>query len=242
MGTFVVVKRINFLSGGISHAAFGGLGVSFYFGFPPFYGAMIAGLIASSLITVVNQKFKEREDALIGAIWALGMAIGIFFVFLSNRYAGDLFSFLFGDILLTSQTDLILLALITAVVCILAMLFFRPLQAITFDEEYAKLLNLPVRWLYWLLFTLVAISVVALIKVVGAILVVALLAIPAASANIITKSLRGMMVVATVFSLIATLSGTVTSFIWNLPPTPMIVFFAIGLYAITIGVSRIIKR
>lgn len=126
VGTLVVVKRINFLSGGISHAAFGGLGVSFYLGFPPFYGAMIAGLISASLITVVNQKFKEREDALIGAVWALGMSIGIFFVFLSNRYAGDLFSFLFGDILLTTKSDLILLGIITLLVSILSTIFFSP--------------------------------------------------------------------------------------------------------------------
>lgn len=242
VGTYVVVKRISFISGSIAHTAFGGVGISYYLGLNPIFGAIVFGIAASTLIGTIHMKFKQREDTLIGAIWAVGMAIGILFIHLTPGYAVDLFSYLFGNILLTTRFDLAMVAGIDLILIGLTWTFFRAFQAITFDEEYAKVLNVPVFFLYLLLLGLVSATIVILIRVVGIILVVSLLTLPAATAEFFVKDLRKMMVLASILGGIATTSGIGLSYIWNLPSGPVIIFGSFLLYLFGFGYRQIVKK
>ena len=230
----MVIKRISFISGSIAHSSFGGIGVSYYLGANPLGGAVAFGLLTGLIIGVIRKKFKQQEDTLIGALWALGMAIGIIFVQLTPGYASDLFSYLFGNILLTTRSDIFLLFALNGVILLTVILLFRSLQAITFDEEYATILNLPVFPLYLILLGLVALTTVILIKVVGVILVIALLTLPAAAAKNISNDLAPLMAWATVFGVVSTITGIFLSYFLNLPSGPLIIFAITAIYGVTL--------
>ena len=160
VGTYVVVKRIVFIAGGISHAAFGGIGLGYWLGVNPLWAVTPFSLAAALLIGVISQKSKAAEDTTIGVFWSLGMALGIIFIGLTPGYAPDLFSYLFGNILTVSTTDIYILLLLDAVILGVVLLLHREFQAIAFDEEYALASGLPVFWLYLVLLALIALTVV----------------------------------------------------------------------------------
>ncbi|NCC27454.1 MAG: metal ABC transporter permease, partial [Gammaproteobacteria bacterium] len=197
IGTFVVVKRIAFMAGGIAHSVLGGMGAALYFGFDPLLGALAAAVLSALLIGLVRLAWNAQEDTLIGALWAIGMAIGILFIAKTPGYTTDLMSFLFGNILLVPRRELWFMAGLDLVLLLTVMLFYRQLLAVTFDEEFARLRGVPVAFFYLLLLCLVAVTVVLLIQVVGLILVIALLTLPAAIAGHYVHSLGGMMLIAT---------------------------------------------
>ena len=187
VGSYVVVKRIVFISGSIAHSVLGGMGLFLWLKrsynidwLNPLQGALIAAIISAFLIGWIHLKYRQREDTVIAAIWSTGMAIGVIFVALTPGYNVELMNFLFGNILWTSTSDLILLACLAALIVICALLFHSKFQAVCFDENQAKLRGISVTKWYLFLLNLVAVSVVILIQVVGAILVIAMLAIPAA--------------------------------------------------------------
>ncbi len=175
VGSYVVVKRIGFMAGGISHAVLGGMGAALFFGFSPLGGALAAALLAAILIGWISLRWKEREDTLIGALWAVGMAIGIIFISKTPGYSVNLMSYLFGNILMVPQQDLWLMAVLDLLVLVIVWLFYRQFLAVSFDEEFARLRGVPVTGFYLLLLCMVAMTVVLLIQVVGLILVIALL-------------------------------------------------------------------
>jgi zinc transport system permease protein len=242
IGTFVVVKRIAFMAGGIAHSVLGGMGAALYFGFDPLLGALVAAVLSALLIGLVRLAWNAQEDTLIGALWAIGMAIGILFIAKTPGYGTDLMSFLFGNILLVPRREIWFMAGLDLVLVLTVMLFYRQLLAVTFDEEFARLRGVPVVFFYLLLLCLVAVTVVLLIQVVGLILVIALLTLPAAIAGHYVHSLGGMMLIATLLGGVFTSTGLALSFGPDLPAGPTMILLAGSVYVISALFSRLLAR
>ena len=225
-GVYVVVKRITFISGGIAHAVLGGIGIAYYLGQDPLLGAALTALFSAVLLGLINLTARQHEDTIIGALWAVGMAVGIIFMALTPGYSVDLMSFLFGNILMVTEPVLWALFLLDLVILLVVAVFYRQFLLVCYDEEYARLRGLPVKTLYILLLALIALTVVILIKVVGLIMVIALLTLPAAVAGLFTHKLPRMMAVATGLSFLFILSGLALSYQLNLPSGATIVIMA----------------
>lgn len=242
VGAFVVVKRITFLAGGIAHSVLGGMGAALYFGHDPLAGALVAAVLSALIIGLVRLTWRAQEDTLIGALWAVGMAVGILFISKTPGYQTDLMSYLFGNILLVSNADLWLMVLLDALLLVVVWLFFPQLLAVSFDEEQALLRGVPVALFYLLLLVLVAVTVVLLIRVVGLILVIALLTLPAAIAGHYVHSLGRMMLVATLLGVAMTASGLALSYGPDLPVGPTIILLAGLMYLASALYSQARRR
>ena len=242
MGTYVVVKRIGFLAGGIAHTVLGGMGAAFYFGHDPMLGALLAAIASALVIGWITLRFREQEDTLISALWAVGMAVGVLFLARTPGYGVDLMSYLFGNILLVPQEDLWLMAALDAVLVGTVLALYRPLLAVAFDEEFARLRGLPVTFLYLLLLCLVALTVVLLIRVVGLILVIALLTLPAAIATQYAATLGRMMGLAVAIGAVFTTSGLALSYAPDLPAGPTIIVLAGAVYLVSTLVRHGLRR
>ncbi len=242
IGTYIIVKRISFISGSIAHSAFGGIGLGFYLGFNPLYGAIGFGIGASLLMSLIRRVFKQQEDTLIGTLWALGMALGIWFIHLSQGYATDLFGYLFGNILFTSTDDLLLILVLNIIIFVIVGLCYRSFQAITYDEDYAAMINLPVTFLYSLMLLLISITTVILIKVVGIILVIALLTMPAASALNLSYDLKIIKCLAILFGMIATTGGIMLSYYTDGPTSTFIILVCAAIYGLSLIYKAIAQR
>jgi zinc transport system permease protein len=242
IGTFVVVKRIAFMAGGIAHAVLGGMGAALYYGTDPLLGALAAALLTALIIGMIRLNWQAQEDTLIGALWAIGMAIGILFIAKTPGYASDLMSFLFGNILLVPRRELWFMAGLDGILLLIVAGFYRHFLIITFDEEFARLRGVPVTFFYLLLLCLIAITVVLLIQVVGLILVIALLTLPAAIAGHYVQSLAGMMVLATLLGGVFTTLGLGLSYAPDLPAGPTMILLAGGVYILSALVSQFITH
>jgi zinc transport system permease protein len=194
MGTLVVVNRIVLLSGGIAHAAYGGIGLAFFFGWPYLFGTIGFSLFAAMLMAAVSMKMKHRTDTIIGVIWALGMAFGIILIDLSPGYNVDLMSYLFGSILTVPASDLMIMLVVGVLITLLVAYYHKDLLALSYDEEFARIRGVPVKSLYFTLIGMLAVTIVLVIQVVGLILVIALLTIPPFIVEKYAKSLVHMMV------------------------------------------------
>jgi len=226
MGTYVVVKRIVFISGGISHTALGGMGIAYYYGYHPIHGAVVSALIAAVIIGLVSLRYHQYEDTIIGALWAIGMAVGIVFIYRTPGYSIDLMSYLFGNILMVKRESIYLLASLDALIIVLVFLFHKRFLAVCFDEEYTELQGISVVTIYLLLLCLIALTVVILIQVVGIILVIALLTLPAATARYYARSLVQMMILASLLGAVFTTSGLIVSYQPDLPAGATIILIA----------------
>jgi zinc transport system permease protein len=233
VGTYVVTRRITYIAGGIAHAVLGGMGVAFYLsvindwaGLHPLYGAVVAALAAAVTIGWVSLHAREREDTVIGAIWAIGMAVGIIFIAQTPGYNENLMSYLFGNILMVSAADLWLIAVLDIIVVFVALVFYNQLQAVCFDEEFARIRGINVEFFYLLLLCLVALTVVLLVTVVGVVMVIALLTLPAAVAGLFSRTLRKNMILAIIFSVAFTTIGLMISYTPNLPAGATIIVLA----------------
>jgi zinc transport system permease protein len=242
MGTYVVVKRIAFIAGGIAHSVLGGMGAAVYFGFDPLAGALVAAIMAALLIGWIRLQWQAQEDTLIGALWAIGMAVGILFISKTPGYQTDLMSYLFGNILLVPEESLWFMAALDAMLLILVGAYHRQFLAVVFDEEFARLRGIPVAFFYLLLLVLVAVTVVLLIQVVGLILVLALLTLPAAVAGHYVHSLGLMMLLATLLGSVISLFGLALSYGPDLPAGPTIILLAGAIYVISALLTRAIAR
>lgn len=233
IGSYVVVMRISYLAGGIAHSVMGGMGIAYFLGGSPFVGALIAAVISALIIGLVKLYWQAREDTLIGALWASGMALGIIFISQTPGYQVDLMSYLFGNILLVAEDDLWLMAGMDVVIVGAIALLYRPFQAVAFDPEFARLRGLPVNLLYLLLLCIVALTVVLLIQVVGLILVIALLTLPAAIAGHYVRTLSSLMALATLLGLGFTSTGLALSYGPDLPAGATIILLAAGCFVIS---------
>jgi zinc transport system permease protein len=237
IGTYVVTRRIVFISGGITHASFGGIGLAFLLGFNPLLGAVLFAVFSALGIQFFSHKFQVREDSSIAIWWAFGMALGIIFVFLTPGYTPNLMSYLFGNILTVTKQELqIMLALLVLLVTVFR-IFFRKILYISFDEEFARISGLRVSLYNYGMIILVALVVVMNIRAVGIILVLAQLTVPQATANLFSKDYRQIMILSVIFGLVGTLSGLFISFYLNIPSGATIIFTLIILF----GIFRLIK-
>lgn len=242
IGSFVVVKRMVSLSGGISHASFGGIGLGYFLGFDPIAGAMVFCIATAALIAKLRNISHQHIDTLIGAIWAAGMALGIMFVYLTPGFAPDLFGYLFGNILLVPSSELHVMAVLLAGIIFVIWYFYNQFLAVTFDEEYASVMNIPSERFIALLLIMIAITVVMLIQVVGIILVIALLTLPAAIAREFTQNLKKMFYLSTVIGIIFTTIGIFLSYYLNVPSGATIILFSVFVYMILIVFKSVKDR
>lgn len=245
VGSFVVIRRISYIAGGIAHSVLAGLGVVHYLqvvhGFTaisPMGGAVIAALLAALIIGWVSLHLKQREDTVIGAVWAMGMAVGIVFISLTPGYTTDLMSYLFGNILMVSAHDLGLIAVLDVLVLVIVGLFHKQLLAVCFDSEYAALRGVHINRFYFLLLGLTALTVVLLVSVVGIILVIALLTLPAAMANLFARRLWQMMAIATGACMVLTSGGLALSYGPDLPAGAVTILLTGTVYFLVVGLKR----
>ena len=242
IGSYVVVKKIGYLAGGIAHAVLGGMGIAYYLGRSPIEGALVSAIVFAFILGWVSLRMQQQEDTIIGALWAGGMAVGILFISQTPGYNVDLMSFLFGNILMIASEDLYWIAGLDLIILVIVFLFYKQFISVSFDEEFARLRGIPVERFYLLFLSLVALTVVILIQIVGLILVIALLTLPAAIAGLYVRSLSLMMILAALFGMIFTTGGLAISYQPDLPPGPTIILLAGAFYLISLVLNRIKRK
>jgi zinc transport system permease protein len=241
IGSLVVVNRIVFVAGGIAHAAYGGVGMGFFFGFNPVLGALGFSIFSALLMGAVQRNKSLRRDTAIGMLWAIGMAIGIILTDLTPGYKAQLESYLFGSILAVPTTNLWIMLAVDVVILLLVYLFYKEFLAISFDETFAMVRNLPVNQIYLLLMGIIALAVAMMMQVVGLILVIALLAMPAALSAQFVKDLKAMMLLGTVLSFLFITVGLGVSYTFNLTSGATIILVSAIAYLITLIFKPVIK-
>jgi len=242
VGTFVVVNRIVFISGGIAHTAYGGIGLGYYLGFNPVIGAIAFALLAAVGMGIVERSTKERADTIIGVMWAVGMAIGIILIDLTPGYKADLMSYLFGSILAVPEQDLLIMLILDLIIGAIVFLLYKELLAISFDPIFSTTRKVPVQGLYLILVATIALTVVMVMRVVGLILVIALLTIPAAIAGQFVKDLKQMMVLASILGAIFTNIGLWLSYFFNFTSGATIILVAGLTYLLSLAFQRLQNR
>lgn len=236
IGTYVVVRRISYIAGAISHCILGGVGAGLYLQnglgitwFGPLHGAILVALLAAVILSLVSMFARQREDSVIGALWSAGMGIGLLFLAKTPGYV-DPMSYLFGNILLISQADIFLVLALDILVVGLVVIFYNTFLAICFDEEFAGLRGVKTHWFYLLLLCLTALTIVLLVRVVGIVMVIALLTLPAAIAGNFAGSVRQMMLLSVLLCAVFILAGLGTSYSLDLPSGPVIIVIAAAVY------------
>ncbi len=217
VGTYIVARRMVFISGGVTHASFGGLGVAYYMGVSPLMGATIGALISSVALTWLSKDKKIREDSLIGIFWSVGMAIGILFMNMTPGYVPNLVSFLFGNILTVTSDLLLFAAILTAGVILFFALLYRPLFYFAFDKEYCKTNSRNIAVLEYGSMIIIALTIVLCMKLAGIILVISYLTIPQAIGSMITKDFKRLLIISTLISIFGSVIGLWVSALTNTP-------------------------
>ena len=242
IGPFIVARRMVFISGGLSHTAFGGLGIAYWLGIHPLFGATAFVLASAFLIARMEEKKLNQNDLFIGILWAVGVAIGIIFIHMTPGYAPDLMTFLFGNILTVPRLDVIITLILVLSVTAAVLIFYRGFVAIALDEEYAKARRLPVASLKMGLMILIAISIVILIQVVGILLVIALLTIPVAVASELSGNFHRIMFLSVLCGIVTCLAGLLISYFIAFPSGASIILIGGALLGLVKGVKRISAR
>jgi zinc transport system permease protein len=242
VGSLVVVNRLSSLSGGIAHAAYGGLGLAVFFKWPLLAGAMLFSLAASWVMGYVTSEKKERADTTVGVVWAIGMAFGILMIDLTKGYYVDIMSYLFGSILAVPGQSILFMAGLDAAILVIVALLYKELVALSYDEEFALISGVPVKALYYLVLVLIALCVVVLIRVVGLILVIALFTIPASIAELFTRKLSRIMVISCLLGMVFTITGLFLSYYFDLTSGATIILVAGTCYFAAVLIARFRKK
>ncbi len=230
IGSLIVVNRMVFLAGGIAHTSYGGIGLAIYFGLPIFFGASLFACGAALLMAFITLHQRDKIDIFIGLIWSIGMAIGIILVDLSPGYNVDLMSYLFGSILAVSTEDIEYMGVLLGAITLIVTIFYKQILAVSYDSEYANLRGINITFFYTLILVLSALTIVVAIKVVGLILVIALLTIPIYIAEKLSNSLGVMMIISGILSSFFTIIGLILSYIYDVTSgASIIIVSAIGL-------------
>lgn len=235
IGTYIVSRRIVFISGGISHASFGGVGIGYYLGINPILGAAAFSVLAALGIEALSKKSELREDSLIGMMWSFGMAVGIIFIFITPGYAANLMSYLFGNILTVSRADILMMALLSLIIIAVFVFLFKEILFLSFDREFAETQGVPVSAISYLLISLVALTIVINIRVIGIILVISMLTIPQATANLVSRNFRHIIFYSIGFAFLASVLGLFFSYSFNIPSGAAIIFFSIIIFIVLKG-------
>jgi len=239
IGSLIVVNRMVFLAGGIAHTAYGGIGMAVYFGLPIFLGASLFAVVAALIIASITLKKRERMDTFIGLMWAVGMAVGVVLIDITPGYQADFMSYLFGSILAVSQSDLWFMGGLLAVIIFIMTFWYRDILAVSYDSEYATLRGINVPFFYTLILVLSALTVVVAIKVVGLILVIALLTIPVYIAEKLSNTLYMMMILSGVFSSIFTMFGLWFSYEYDVASGASIILVSATSLFLFLGINKI---
>jgi zinc transport system permease protein len=242
VGSLVVVNRLSSLSGGIAHAAYGGLGLAVFFKWPLLAGAMLFSLVASWVMGYVTSEKKERADTTVGVVWAIGMAFGILMIDLTKGYHADIMSYLFGSILAVPGQSIFFMAGLDVAILAIVALLYKELVALSYDEEFALISGVPVKALYYLVLVLIALCVVVLIRVVGLILVIALFTIPASIAELFTRKLSRIMIISCLLGMAFTIAGLFLSYYFDLTSGATIILVAGICYFAAVLIARFRKK
>ena len=245
IGSFVVIKRISFIAGCVAHSVLGGMGLCLWLQrvhglswLDPIWGAFVSAIASALLLGWIHLNYRQREDAVIAAIWSTGMAIGMIFISITPGSNVELFNYLFGNILWIDGKDLIRLGVLNGLILGVVALYYRKFVALCFDEEQAKLQGVAVQRLYLLLLSLVAISIVLLMQIIGTILGIALLTIPATLASLFTHRLVMMMGIAALLSALFSCLGLAAADSFNWPPAAAITLVAAASYLLFLPVKK----
>lgn len=230
VGTYIVTRRLVFISGGLTHASFGGIGLGVYFGISPIWSAMAFTVLSAFGIKWLSTRDDMREDSAIAVFWTLGMSVGIIFSFLSPSFVPDLSSYLFGNILTITTEDIWALAIL-AFIALLAFSFcLRPIMYVAFDREFARSQGMPVQLMEYLLIGFIALTIVACLRMVGIVLVLSLLTIPQGTANLFTNDYKRMMWYSILIGYLSCLGGLFFSYFWNVPSGACIILVSVLIY------------
>jgi len=242
IGVIIVEKKLVMMSGGIAHTSYGGVGLGYLLGFEPIIGAFLFSICAALGIGYIKRKGGVQSDVVIGLFWSLGMSLGILFISLMPGYPPDLSSYLFGNILAVTKSDLYLMAVITAFVLLVIISLYNNWKAYLFDDEFASIIGIKTAFMEYLLLVLVAMTVVALIRVVGIILVLALLTAPAATAGILTNNFKKRMIYSVLLGMFFCISGLFISYEINIASGAVIVILSVVFYFLANIVRSIILK
>ena len=232
IGTYIVTRRLVFISGGLTHASFGGIGIGLYAGVPPLLTAAAFAVLSAFGVEWLSKRKDMREDSAIAVFWTLGMAVGVIFTFLSPGYAPDLSAYLFGNILTITLTDIALLGGLALLLGVFFALCLNPIVYIAFDREFARSQGIRVRTFEYLLMMFTALTIVACLRMVGIVLVISLLTVPQMTANLFTSRFRNIIWLSMLIGYLGCLGGLWFSFSKNIPSGASIIFFSILIYAL----------
>lgn len=241
-GTYVVSKRMVFLSGGITHASFGGIGIGYFIGINPVIGAAVFGIMSALGIEYLSVRQKIREDSAIGILWAFGMAIGIIFIYLTPGYTPNLMGYLFGSILTVTNADLIALGIMSVVLIAWFGIFFRTILYISFDEEYARTYSPYVDLFRYITTALIALTIVLNIRMAGVVLVISLLTVPPNIAMLFTRVYSKIILYSILSALVGTGAGYYISYVAGIPVGATIIFTLVIIWLAAKGISRLPGR
>jgi len=242
IGSIIIEKRLVMMSGGIAHTAFGGIGLGYFLGIEPIIGALFITVCAAMGIATIKRKTQTSTDIPIGIFWATGMSLGIIFIALTPGYPPDMNTYLFGDILTVSRNNLYIIMLLDAVVVFAVAALFHPLKGYLFDEEFSTVIGIKTTFIEYLLFILIALTIVVIIHVIGIILIMALLTAPPAIAKLFTHDLKKLMLYSTLLNIFFTLVGLWISYTLNIPSGAAIALFISLVYAIVSIIKNLMQR
>ena len=242
IGTIVIERNLVMMSGGIAHTAFGGVGMGYFLSIEPMVGALLFAVTAAISTVVVKKRTNTNVDVVMGMFWSLGMALGILFIALTPTYPPSLSSYLFGDILTVSRRELWMMGVLNSIIIITVVMLFQSIKGCLFDEEFSYVLGLPVDLLDYIIMILIALTIVLLIRVVGIILIIALLTAPGAIARRLTYNLESMMLYAIGLGMVFSLTGLWLSYQFNVPSGAAIVVVACISYLLTIPICNYRER
>ena len=242
IGTYIVTRRLVFISGGITHASFGGIGIGLYSGVSPLLTAALFSILSAFGVEWLSKRSDMREDSAIAVFWTFGMAIGIIFSFLAPGFTPDLSSFLFGNILTITRTDILLLALLSIALAVFFSLFLRPIIAIAFDREFARSQRMPVVAFEYILMMFIALTIVSCLRMVGIVLAISLLTLPQMTANLFTHSFKRIICLSIALGYIGCLGGLLLSYQLQVPSGAAIIFVSILIYAAAKVYKQVSKR
>src|SRR5690554_2912707 len=239
IGTYVVSRRLVFISGGITHASFGGLGIGFYFSLPPILSAMVFSILSAFGIQWLSRKQGVREDSAIAVFWSLGMAIGIVLTFLTPGYAPNLSEYLFGNILTITRTDIISLIILSSLLILFFVLFIHDIVSVSFDSEFAKTRRINAQFIEYVMMFFIAVTIVLSIRLVGIVLLMSLITVPQMTANLLTVNYTKIISLSVLFSFVGSIAGLLLSYYLNVPSGAFIIFVLILIFFLTKGIKAI---
>lgn len=242
IGTYIVTRRMVSISGGVTHACFGGLGLGYYLGWNPVLTAALFAVASSLGVELMSVRGRVREDSAIAVIWAIGMAVGILFVFLTPGYVPELNSFLFGNVLTISSADLWAFALFTAVLALFFALFYRRIVAVAFDRDFAFVIGLPVGTISTVMTVMTAVCIVLTIRLVGIMLLMSMLALPQLTAELFCRRFSRMMLASAAVSLLCSVGGLMLAAVVDVPCSALIVLVMASVYVLTALGVYVAKR